>query len=111
MVAASLSPHCRSDRIRQSKHWQTAALNRRRERSLRFFSGCDAQRCTLSRPSYADEENTLKALAVALVDLKLDYEKDNWDVDLNVTNLFDKNYVADVRTFIFVALVKDAKRS
>lgn len=44
--------------------------------------------------SYADEENTLKVPAVALADLKLGYEKDNWGVDLNVTNLFDKNYVA-----------------
>ncbi|WP_273728476.1 TonB-dependent siderophore receptor [Brucella gallinifaecis] len=44
--------------------------------------------------SYADEENTLKVPAVTLADLKLGYEKDNWGVDLNVTNLFDKNYVA-----------------
>ena len=44
--------------------------------------------------SYADEENTLKVPAVALADLKLGYEKDNWGIDLNVTNLFDKNYVA-----------------
>lgn len=49
--------------------------------------------------------------AVALVDLKLDYKEDNWDVVLNVTNLFDKNHVADVRIFIFAALVKGAKRS
>nr|WP_313533078.1 TonB-dependent siderophore receptor [Brucella anthropi] len=44
--------------------------------------------------SYADEENTLKVPAVALADLKLGYEKDNWGVDLNVPNLFDKSYVA-----------------
>lgn len=31
---------------------------------------------------------------MALADLKLGYEKDNWGVDLNVTNLFDKSYVA-----------------
>ena len=44
--------------------------------------------------SYADEENTLKVPAVALADLKLGYEKNNWGIDLNVTNLFDKDYVS-----------------
>ncbi|MGH6860675.1 MAG: TonB-dependent siderophore receptor, partial [Phyllobacterium sp.] len=44
--------------------------------------------------SYADRENTLKVPDVALVDLKLGYKKDNWGVDLNVTNLFDKDYVS-----------------
>ncbi|ERM02097.1 hypothetical protein Q644_18385 [Brucella intermedia 229E] len=45
--------------------------------------------------SYADEQNTLKVPAVALADLKIGYEKDNWGaIDLNVTNLFDKDYVA-----------------
>lgn len=44
--------------------------------------------------SYADAENRLKVPAVTLVDFKLGYEKDNWGVDLNVTNLFDKDYVA-----------------
>ncbi|WP_420961498.1 TonB-dependent siderophore receptor [Brucella sp. IR073] len=44
--------------------------------------------------SYADAENKYKVPNVALVDLKLGYAKDNWGVDLNVTNLFDKDYVA-----------------
>lgn len=44
--------------------------------------------------SYADAENKYKVPDVALVDLKLGYEKDNWGVDLNVTNFFDKDYVA-----------------
>ncbi|WP_285535057.1 TonB-dependent siderophore receptor [Brucella sp. NBRC 12950] len=44
--------------------------------------------------SYADAQNTLKVPAVTLADLKLGYEKDNWGIDLNVTNLFDKDYVA-----------------
>ncbi|GGB03296.1 ligand-gated channel [Brucella endophytica] len=48
--------------------------------------------------SYADAENKYKVPDVALVDLKLGYEKDNWGVDLNVTNLFDKNYVAGCQT-------------
>ena len=26
--------------------------------------------------------------------LKLGYERENWGVDLNITNLFDKDYVA-----------------
>ncbi|KXF76391.1 ferrichrome-iron receptor [Paramesorhizobium deserti] len=48
--------------------------------------------------SYADAENQYKVPDVALVDLKLGYEKDNWGVDLNVTNLFDKDYVAGCQT-------------
>lgn len=48
--------------------------------------------------SYADAENQYKVPDIALVDLKLGYEKDNWGVDLNVTNLFDKDYVAGCQT-------------
>jgi iron complex outermembrane receptor protein len=44
--------------------------------------------------SWADNQNTIKVPAVALVDAKIGYKKDNWGVDLNVTNLFDKDYVA-----------------
>lgn len=44
--------------------------------------------------SWADNQNTLKVPAVTLADLRIGYEKDNWGVDLNVTNLFDKTYVA-----------------
>ncbi|MAY61102.1 MAG: TonB-dependent siderophore receptor [Rhizobiales bacterium] len=44
--------------------------------------------------SWADEANTLKVPDVALVDFKVGYEKDDWGVDLNVTNAFDKTYVS-----------------
>lgn len=44
--------------------------------------------------SYADAENKLKVPSATVADLKLGYEKDNWGVDLNITNLFDKEYVA-----------------
>ena len=44
--------------------------------------------------SWADNENTLPVPAVTLADLKLGYEKNNWGIDFNVTNLFDKAYVA-----------------
>ncbi|MRG57688.1 TonB-dependent siderophore receptor [Phyllobacterium sp. SYP-B3895] len=44
--------------------------------------------------SYADAMNTLKVPDATLVDLKVGYKKDNWGVDLNVTNLFDKDYVS-----------------
>lgn len=44
--------------------------------------------------SYADQQNTLKVPDVALVDVKLGYNKKNWGVDLNVTNLFDEEYVS-----------------
>lgn len=48
--------------------------------------------------SWADNQNTQKVPSVALADLKFGYEKDNWGVDLNVTNIFDKNYVASCQT-------------
>lgn len=48
--------------------------------------------------SWADNQNTLKVPAAALADVKIGYEKENWGVDLNVTNLFDKNYVASCQT-------------
>lgn len=48
--------------------------------------------------SWADNQNTLKVSAAALADVKIGYEKENWGVDLNVTNLFDKNYVASCQT-------------
>lgn len=44
--------------------------------------------------TFADEENTLKVPSVTVADLKIGYKKDNWGVDLNVTNLFNKEYVA-----------------
>lgn len=44
--------------------------------------------------SFVDNENTLKVPSVALVDLKLGYDKDDWGVSLNVTNVFDETYVA-----------------
>ncbi len=44
--------------------------------------------------SWADNENTLKVPDATLVDLKLGYEKDNWGVALNVTNVFDETYVS-----------------
>ncbi|MEZ5803754.1 MAG: TonB-dependent siderophore receptor [Rhizobiaceae bacterium] len=48
--------------------------------------------------SWADNQNTLKVPSATLVDLKLGYERENWGVDLNVTNLFDKAYVASCQT-------------
>lgn len=44
--------------------------------------------------SWADNENTLKVPAATLVDAKVGYERDNWGVDLNVTNLFDEDHVS-----------------
>ncbi|MFC3321827.1 TonB-dependent siderophore receptor [Mesorhizobium cantuariense] len=48
--------------------------------------------------SWADNENTAKVPAVALADLKLGYEKENWGIDLNITNLLDKTYVSSCQT-------------
>lgn len=53
--------------------------------------------------SWADNENTAKVPAVTLADLKLGYEKENWGVDLNITNLFDKTYVASCQTTLTCA--------
>jgi iron complex outermembrane receptor protein len=50
--------------------------------------------------SWADNQNTLKVPSATLVDLKLGYEKDNWGVDLNVTNLFDEEYVSSCQTAV-----------
>lgn len=48
--------------------------------------------------SWVNNENTLKVPSVTLFDAKLGYEKDNWGVDLNVTNLFDKTFVASCQS-------------
>jgi iron complex outermembrane receptor protein len=44
--------------------------------------------------SWADEANTAKVPAAALFDAAVRYEKENWVASLNVTNLFDKEYVS-----------------
>lgn len=44
--------------------------------------------------SYADKLNTLKVPDVTLFDAKIGYEFEGWGVDLNVSNLFDEEYVA-----------------
>lgn len=51
--------------------------------------------------SWGDNENTLKVPAVTLVDASIGYEQDNWGVDLNVTNLFDKEYVSACQINVF----------
>ncbi|MDX3928192.1 MAG: TonB-dependent siderophore receptor [Shinella sp.] len=48
--------------------------------------------------SFADRANELEVPSVTLVDLKVGYQKNNWGVDFNVTNLFDKEYVAGCQT-------------
>lgn len=51
--------------------------------------------------SWADNENTLPVAAAAVVDAAIRYEKDDWKASLNVTNLFDKDYVAGCATQYF----------
>lgn len=48
--------------------------------------------------SWADNENTLKVPAATVFDARLGYKRDNWGVNLSVTNLFDKAYVASCQT-------------
>jgi iron complex outermembrane receptor protein len=43
--------------------------------------------------TWVDNENTLKVPDVALLDAAIRYEKNDWGVALNVTNLFDEKYV------------------
>lgn len=62
--------------------------------------------------SWADRLNTLKVPGATVFDAAVRYKKDNWEAALNVTNLFDKEYVrgcqgdstcgyGDVRTITF----------
>lgn len=44
--------------------------------------------------SYANNINTLEVDDVTLADARIGYKKDNWGVDLTVTNLFDKEHVS-----------------
>lgn len=44
--------------------------------------------------SWADNQNTLQVPASTVLDAKIGYETADWGVDLNVTNIFDKTYVA-----------------
>ncbi|MGV6874161.1 TonB-dependent siderophore receptor [Pseudochelatococcus sp. B33] len=48
--------------------------------------------------SWVDNENTLKVPSATVFDARVGYKRDNWGVDLNVTNLFDKKYVASCQT-------------
>lgn len=43
--------------------------------------------------SWANETNTLKVPSSTVVDAAIRYKKDDWTASLNVTNLFDKEYV------------------
>lgn len=43
--------------------------------------------------SWVDDENTLKVPAATLVDAAIRYNRGNWGVALNVSNLFDTEYV------------------
>lgn len=44
--------------------------------------------------TYADDDNTLKVPEVTLMDAAIHYEWSNYRLSLNVSNLFDKEYVA-----------------
>ncbi|WP_417670515.1 TonB-dependent siderophore receptor [Roseibium sp.] len=44
--------------------------------------------------SWADMANTYKVPDVTLLDARVGYAKDNWGIDLNVSNLLDETYVA-----------------
>jgi iron complex outermembrane receptor protein len=50
--------------------------------------------------SWADNENTSKVPSVTLYDAKLGYKEDNWGIQLNVSNLFDEEYVASCQTLL-----------
>ena len=48
--------------------------------------------------SWVDNENTLKVPSATVFDARVGYRKDNWGIDLNVANLFDKAYVGSCQT-------------
>lgn len=48
--------------------------------------------------SFADFANEYEVPDVTLADARIGYKKDNWGVDLTVTNLFDKKYVESCQT-------------
>lgn len=48
--------------------------------------------------SWANDANTLKVPSATLVDAAIRYEKDNWAIALNASNLFDKRYVASCQS-------------
>lgn len=47
--------------------------------------------------SWADQANTLEVPSATLVDAAIRFEKDNWAIALNASNLFDKEYVASCK--------------
>ncbi|MFC3691583.1 TonB-dependent siderophore receptor [Chenggangzhangella methanolivorans] len=63
---------------------QTGAL-----KGLGFGGGVRAQSST-----FGDNDNSFKVPSVAVVDALLSYKRDNYKLALNVSNLFDKRYVA-----------------
>lgn len=48
--------------------------------------------------SWADQQNLYKVPETLLVDARIGYKRDNWGVDLNVSNLFDETYVSACQT-------------
>jgi len=48
--------------------------------------------------SYADAANTLRVPSYTLADAALHYERDDWRIVLNVSNLFDEEYVSSCST-------------
>lgn len=51
--------------------------------------------------SWADDANTLRVKDATVFDAGIRYEKNDWKAALNVTNLFDKEYVAGCNTMYF----------
>ena len=51
--------------------------------------------------SWADNQNTLRVPDATVFDAGIRYEKNDWKASLNVTNLFDKEYVAGCATQYF----------
>ncbi|WP_312404883.1 TonB-dependent siderophore receptor [Rhizobium sp.] len=51
--------------------------------------------------SWADDANTLRVGDATVFDAGIHYEKNDWKASLNVTNLFDKEYVAGCNTMYF----------
>ncbi|GGE09111.1 TonB-dependent receptor [Aureimonas endophytica] len=60
--------------------------------------------------SYGDDANSFKVPGATVVDAALSYKKDNWELSVNASNLFDKDYVASCGNKDFYCFYGEGRR-
>ncbi|UIJ72134.1 TonB-dependent siderophore receptor [Aurantimonas sp. HBX-1] len=60
--------------------------------------------------SYGDDANSFKVPSATVVDAVLSYERDNYEVSVNASNLFDKEYVASCGNADFYCFYGEGRR-